>query len=136
MSKQQWQTCKMWFEDEELDAHLQDHLKESRKEEEIATERPALKCPLCEGTEFDRESGYLKKSFSFGGHNILMAICRRCHFIMQFYEGRTFFGVWGTRNSPRGTSQGSATLDPVFCTYCGSRVPAGKTKCPACGEQI
>jgi hypothetical protein len=97
MTKQQCQECKSWFEDEDLDAHLQGHLREAA--EEPAKERPLLRCPLCGGTEFDRETGYLKKSFSFGGHNLVLAICRQCHFIIQFYAGKTFFGVWGEGKS-------------------------------------
>ena len=99
MAKQQCKTCGEWFDDSIFDIHLQEHLQEPIREEAEEGLRLELKCPLCNGTEFDRESGYVKKSFRFGGHNIVMAICRRCHFIMQFYEGRTIFGVWGERRS-------------------------------------
>src|SRR5213594_1910343 len=100
MGKQQCKTCGEWFADSIFDIHLQEHLQEPPKQQE--SEEPPrleLKCQLCNGTDFDRESGYLKKSFSFGGHNIVLAIFRRCHFIMQFYEGKTIFGVWGERKS-------------------------------------
>jgi len=98
MAKQRCKTCGEWFDDSIFDIHLQEHLQEPAREEK---ERPPpeLKCPFCNGSEFERETGFVKKSFAFGGHNIVMAICRQCHFIMQFYEGKTIFGVWGERKS-------------------------------------
>ena len=43
MAKQQCETCKKWFDDEELDDHLEEHLKDQ-------VEEPApqmLKCSTC-----------------------------------------------------------------------------------------
>src|SRR5213594_1123689 len=62
-------------------------------------ERPMLKCPVCSGTEFDKESGFVTESFPYSGHNIVLAVCRRCHFVLQFYSGKTIFGVLGERDS-------------------------------------
>ncbi len=98
MPKQQCQTCKQWFEDEAFDAHLQQHLI-GPAEEGKARDRPRLKCPVCAGTEFDKESGFVKESFRYSGHNIVLAVCRRCHFVLQFYSGKTIFGVWGEKDS-------------------------------------
>src|SRR3989442_3366413 len=79
MAKQQCKTCGEWFDDSIFDIHLQEHLQEPAKEEKKQP-RLKLRCPLCIGTKFDRESGFLRKSFAFGGHNIEMAICRKCSF--------------------------------------------------------
>ncbi len=44
LSKQRCQVCKKWFEEEELDAHLNEHL-ESPSDEHG---RPALRCLVCD----------------------------------------------------------------------------------------
>ena len=97
MTKQQCETCMEWFEDSELDAHLQRHLEEPVRSDE-ERQQPRLKCPICNGLEFERESGSLEGSW--GGltrHKMVLMICRKCSLVLPFHEGRTFFGWIGTR---------------------------------------
>jgi len=66
-----------WFEDSELDPHLQRHLEEAVLSDE-EREQLRLKCPICNGLEFERESGSLEGSW--GGltrHKMVLIICRR-----------------------------------------------------------
>lgn len=55
---------------------------------------PGLKCPLCSGSEFDRQRGKLDSHWGFTALKVNLMICQRCGYVMQFYGGRTFFGNW------------------------------------------
>jgi hypothetical protein len=66
MAKQQCETCKKWFDDEELDDHLEEHLKDQ-------VEEPApqmLKCSTC-NIEMD---AYFGVPFRVGGDEPAMRI--------------------------------------------------------------
>jgi len=63
MTKRQCKTCGEWFDDSIFDIHLQEHLQEPVGEEKERPQ-PELRCPLCNGTEFDQETSFVKKSFS------------------------------------------------------------------------
>ena len=105
MSKQQCQECGEWFDDSELDAHLNKHADEPENEEQ--TELPALKCLFCDGTEFDRESGSIQGSWQgVTRHRVILMVCRKCAFIMPFQEGRTLSGWWGTLKQRKLDSRG------------------------------
>jgi len=97
MTKQQCETCMEWFEDSELDAHLQRHLEEALLSDE-EREQLRLKCPICNGLEFERESGSLEGSWlGQTRHKMVLMICRKCSLVLPFYEGRTLLGWIGTR---------------------------------------
>ena len=53
--------------------------------------KPVLKCPLCGGTEFDRERGRLDSRRGMTTHKLALKICRRCGLVLQFWAGR---GIW------------------------------------------
>jgi len=50
-----------------------------------------LKCPLCDGTEFDRQEGRMDSRWGITSHKLVLQICRRCGFVLQFSAGR---GIW------------------------------------------
>jgi uncharacterized protein len=52
---------------------------------------PVLRCPLCEGTEFDAEEGRLDSRWGVTTHKVVMRICRRCGLVLQFWAGRGIF---------------------------------------------
>lgn len=56
-----------------------------------ATAKPILKCPLCDGREFDRQQGRLDSRWGLTSHKLVLQICRRCGYVLQFSAGR---GIW------------------------------------------
>jgi predicted nucleic-acid-binding Zn-ribbon protein len=50
-----------------------------------------LTCPLCGGTDFDKEEGKMDSKWGVTAHKITVMICRNCRFIMSFSKGRT---IW------------------------------------------
>src|SRR3989442_8022234 len=106
MTKQQCETCGGWFEDPELDAHLNQHATQPDTADTAnQLSLNSLKCPLCGGTEFERESGSIEGSWGgLSRHRIVLIVCRKCLFMMPFQEGRSLYGWWG--------SQKQRKLDP------------------------
>ncbi len=53
----------------------------------------ALKCPVCEGTEFKQDKVVLAKYgvFRVSDYKVKAMICTECKHIMLFEEGSTFF---------------------------------------------
>jgi hypothetical protein len=52
---------------------------------------PELACPLCHGTQFDRQQGRLDSRWGFTSHRMTMMICRRCRYILHFYDSHSIF---------------------------------------------
>ena len=52
---------------------------------------PQLACPLCHGIEFDRQQGRLDSRWGFTSHRMTMMICRRCRYILHFYDSHSIF---------------------------------------------
>jgi uncharacterized protein len=50
-----------------------------------------LECPLCKGTEFDRERGRMDSRWGMTSHKLVLMICRRCGLVLQFSAGRGIF---------------------------------------------
>ena len=53
--------------------------------------KPVLKCPLCEGAEFDRQQGRMDSRWGITSHKLVLQICRRCGLVLQFSAGRGIF---------------------------------------------
>lgn len=50
-----------------------------------------LTCPLCRGSDFDREAGKVDSEWGFTAHRVRIFICKRCRYTLLFSEGRTIF---------------------------------------------
>jgi len=50
-----------------------------------------LECPLCQGTEFDRQQGRMDSRWGITSHKLVLMICRRCGLVLQFSAGRGIF---------------------------------------------
>ena len=50
-----------------------------------------LECPLCKGTEFDREQGRMDSRWGITSHKLVLKICQRCGLVLQFSAGRSLF---------------------------------------------
>ena len=50
-----------------------------------------LVCPLCQGTEFDKEEGRIDSRWGLTSHKLVLMICRRCGLVLQFSAGRGIF---------------------------------------------
>lgn len=48
-------------------------------------------CPLCHGQQFRREEGRLDSKWGFTTHRLILLICDRCQYILQFYDGNS---IW------------------------------------------
>ena len=50
-----------------------------------------LRCPLCEGTQFDRQQGRMDSRWGITSHKLVLMICQRCGLVLQFSAGRGIF---------------------------------------------
>ncbi|GAA0842224.1 hypothetical protein ACFQVD_20605 [Streptosporangium amethystogenes subsp. fukuiense] len=50
-----------------------------------------LSCPLCHGTEFQKEKGRLDSRWGVTSHRVTLMICARCRYILQFYDKHSIF---------------------------------------------
>ncbi len=48
-------------------------------------------CPLCGGQQFRQEEGRLDSKWGLTSHMIILLICEKCQFILQFYDGNS---IW------------------------------------------
>ncbi len=48
-------------------------------------------CPLCRGQQFRREEGRLDSKWGFTTHKLILLVCERCQYILQFYDGNS---IW------------------------------------------
>jgi hypothetical protein len=55
------------------------------------TERRKLSCPVCQGTEFDREEGRIDSRWGLTSHKLVLMICLNCRLVLQFSAGRGIF---------------------------------------------
>jgi hypothetical protein len=53
--------------------------------------RPRVACPLCHGTEFDSQKGRLDSRWGITSHRMTLLICRRCRYVLHFYDTRSIF---------------------------------------------
>jgi RNase P subunit RPR2 len=59
--------------------------------EVMLSERKGLVCPLCKGTEFERQEGKMDSRWGVTAHKMTLMICKKCGLIMSFSKGRTIF---------------------------------------------
>jgi hypothetical protein len=50
-----------------------------------------LTCPVCGGTEFEREKGRMDSRWGLTSHKLVLMICQRCRLVLQFSAGRGIF---------------------------------------------
>ena len=55
--------------------------------------RPYLHCPLCNGNIFDREESRQDSRWGFTSHRMTLLICRRCRYVLHFYDNHSIFDV-------------------------------------------
>jgi hypothetical protein len=53
--------------------------------------RPVLKCPLCGGSDFERQQGRMDSRWGLTSHKLVLMVCRRCRLVLQFSAGRGIF---------------------------------------------
>ena len=63
----------------------------SLPEESAAAPDPALVCPICGGTEFERQESRQDSTWGFTSHKMRLLICTRCRLVLHFYEGNSIF---------------------------------------------
>jgi uncharacterized protein len=54
---------------------------------------PRLACPLCHGAEFDQQRGRVDSRWGFTSHRMTLLICRRCRYVLHFYDRRSIFDL-------------------------------------------
>ncbi|MGD9130210.1 MAG: hypothetical protein PVH73_01385 [Candidatus Bathyarchaeota archaeon] len=54
-------------------------------------EKKKLVCPLCKGTDFEKQEGKMDSKWGITAHKITLMICKNCRFILSFSKGRTIF---------------------------------------------
>lgn len=52
---------------------------------------PALRCPLCGCTQFQREESRQDSRWGFTSHRLTLMICRQCRFVLTFYDKHSIF---------------------------------------------
>ena len=50
-----------------------------------------LACPLCHGTEFERQQSRQDSRWGFTSHKMTLMICLTCRHVLHFSEGRSVF---------------------------------------------
>ena len=55
------------------------------------TARQQLRCPVCNGVDFEREQGQIDSRWGFTSHKVVMMVCKTCGLILQFSAGRGIF---------------------------------------------
>jgi hypothetical protein len=57
----------------------------------VSVENRQLTCPLCGGTDFEKQEGKMDSKWGLTAHKVTLMICTGCRFVMTFSKGRT---VW------------------------------------------
>jgi hypothetical protein len=55
------------------------------------TEPPRLACPLCRGTQFQREQSRQDSRWGLTSHRMTLMICARCRYVLHFYDSHSIF---------------------------------------------
>lgn len=50
-----------------------------------------LTCPLCQGTDFVRESARQDSTSGITSHKMTLMICQRCRYVLHLSQGRSIF---------------------------------------------
>lgn len=51
----------------------------------------ALRCLVCEGTDFQHEEAREDSRWGFTSHVMTLMVCTRCRHVMHFYDAHSFF---------------------------------------------
>ena len=54
-------------------------------------ERRKPVCPMCGNGTFRQEGGKIDSQWGITAHKVLLLVCERCSYVVQFYEGNTIF---------------------------------------------
>lgn len=54
---------------------------------------PPLRCPLCAGEQFQREESRQESRWGFTSHRMTLLICRRCRYVLHFYDEHSIFDL-------------------------------------------
>ena len=52
---------------------------------------PLPPCPMCGNVSFRREEGKIDSAWGFTAHRVIILVCERCQYVLQFYDGNTIF---------------------------------------------
>jgi len=52
-----------------------------------------LVCPLCHGTEFQKEESRQDSRWGFTSHRMTLMICARCRYVLHFYDKHSIFDL-------------------------------------------
>lgn len=52
-----------------------------------------LRCPLCDGVQFQREEARQDSRWGWTSHRMTLMICQRCRYVLHFYDQHSFFDV-------------------------------------------
>lgn len=50
-----------------------------------------LACPLCHGTEFERQESRQDSRWGFTSHRMTLMICLQCRHVLHFSDGHSIF---------------------------------------------
>lgn len=53
--------------------------------------RPVLRCPLCQGTQFEQQESRQDSLWGFTSHVMLLMICTGCNHVLHFSGGNSLF---------------------------------------------
>ena len=53
--------------------------------------RAQLTCPVCGGTQFERQQGRMDSRWGMTSHKLVLMICQRRRLVLQFSAGRGIF---------------------------------------------
>jgi hypothetical protein len=54
---------------------------------------PELRCPLCGGSDFQREESRQESRWGFTSHRMTLLVCTRCRYVLHFYDRHSIFDV-------------------------------------------
>jgi len=57
----------------------------------VMSEKKKLVCPMCQGTEFEKQEGKMDSKWGITAHKITLMISKNCRYILSFSKGRTIF---------------------------------------------
>lgn len=52
-----------------------------------------LRCPVCDGVDFERQESRQDSRWGFTSHRMTLMVCRRCRYVMHFHDSHSIFDV-------------------------------------------
>ena len=59
----------------------------------IVVTTPLLTCPLCHGTDFEREESRQDSRWGLTSHQMTLMICASCRYVLHFYDKHSLFDL-------------------------------------------